>query len=318
MDRSARSSPASSSCAKAALLTSTLPKACATRRGVTAISAPARHPINKMDRVGFDAGRLIVAVAPARPRYNCSDRQRRPGRDRRGGGGRAHVGWSHPRWRGRWRSTRRAQRAHQASCWPGNDGYGRAAPFPPYSSLTGADGPTARHRRRSPPPFRWRDGCDWCQPFSAIFGNPRQQPRPQNSAGRLPADGHAGPHTNGAAIRQSRHAWRHPWCRCCRPGRAGDQGQPPLAGLRPASVSRAATRFPVEPVAPLGDEVVSDRRQTHQHGRAVLRARKITGRITSFDVTVGRPQFGALQVTPRLLHPPPDRDRQHRCLRRGR
>jgi hypothetical protein len=88
--------------------------------------------------------------------------------------------------------------------------------------------------------------------------------------------------------------------------------------LRPASVSRAATRFPVEPVAPLGDEVVSDRRQTHQHGRAVLRARKITGRITSFDVTVGRPQFGALQVTPRLLHPPPDRDRQHRCLRRGR
>jgi hypothetical protein len=61
-------------------------------------------------------------------------------------------------------------------------------------------------------------------------------------------------------------------------------------------------------LAPLGDEVVSEppvQKITHT-GALFSGLDKITGRITSFEVTVGETvQFGALQVTPRACYTRP-------------
>jgi hypothetical protein len=67
-------------------------------------------------------------------------------------------------------------------------------------------------------------------------------------------------------------------------------------------------RANVDPVAPLGDEVVSEpSAQKIANTAGVFSGLdKITGRITSFDATVGETvQFGALQITPRACYTRP-------------
>jgi hypothetical protein len=153
-------------------------------------------------------------------------------------------------------------------------------------------------------------------PFSAIFGNPQQQ-RPQNSVpgGRQqmgtpspnqaaptqptpPAPGNPGG-TVGAV--QSQPLPPPPGSSQTNPS------QPPLAGLPPGQ-RQPRTNATGEPVAPLGDEVVSEpaAQKITNTGALFSGLDKITGRITSFEVTVGETvQFGALQVTPRACYTRP-------------
>jgi hypothetical protein len=147
-------------------------------------------------------------------------------------------------------------------------------------------------------------------PFSAIFGNP--PPRPQNNvpgpssvpggrqqmgtpAPTQPAAGYPG---GSVGAVQSRPLPA--------PGGA-NQDQPPLAALPPGQ-RQPRPVVPFDPSTPPGDDVIAEPpAQKITNGAAQFAGLdKITGRITSFDVTVGETvQFGALQLTPRACYTRP-------------
>ena len=89
---------------------------------------------------------------------------------------------------------------------------------------------------------------------------------------------------------------------------AANQDQPPLAALPPGQRQPRPAVAPFDPSTPPGDDVIAEPpAQKITNGAAQFAGLdKITGRITSFDVTVRRRvQFDALQLTPRLLRRPP-------------
>jgi hypothetical protein len=152
-------------------------------------------------------------------------------------------------------------------------------------------------------------------PFGAIFGDP--PPRPQGSvpggrqqmgtpAPTQPAQPERGYPGGTPAPVQSQPLPPPPGA--TQANTQTNPGQPPLAGLPPGQRQPRANAVPGEPIVPLGDEVVSEpsTQKIANNAGVFSGLDKITGRITSFDVTLGETvQFGALQITPRACYTRP-------------